>query len=143
MCKYRDTLTCFSLVRANLRSVREAERYLIHSIEIVFNSKLIQFNSTLSIVSSYPIAMGRTLLSLSSDLLVFIGFLVITTVYPLWNDITGRKGKHTKASYIFATGRVSMVPMMFSIARGVLSVRALLGKAPFLHSRLIKSLLIS
>lgn len=77
--------------------------------------------------------MGRTFLSFSSDLLVFIAFMAITTVYPLWNDITGRKGKHTKASYIFATGRVSIVPMMFSIARGVLSVRALLGKLPFLH----------
>lgn len=72
--------------------------------------------------------MSRTLLSLCGDLVVFIGFLAITTIYPLWNDITGRKGEHTKASYIFATGRVSMVPMMFSIARGCLSVRTLLGK---------------
>lgn len=72
--------------------------------------------------------MSRTLLSLCGNLVVFIGFLAITTIYPLWNDITGRKGEHTKASYIFATGRVSMVPMMFSIARGCLSVRTLLGK---------------
>lgn len=72
--------------------------------------------------------MGRTLLSLSSDSVIFIGFLIITTIYPLWNDIAGRKGKHTKSSYVFATGRVSMVPMMFSIARGCLSVRTLLGK---------------
>lgn len=72
--------------------------------------------------------MGRTLLSLCGDLVIFIGFLILTTVYPLWNDITGRKGKHTKSSYVFATGRVSMVPMMFSIARGCLSVRSLLGK---------------
>lgn len=72
--------------------------------------------------------MNRTLLSLSGDSIVFVGFLAITTIYPLWNDISGRKGKHTKATYIFATGRVSMVPMMFSIARGTLSVRSLLGK---------------
>lgn len=72
--------------------------------------------------------MERSILSLCSDSVAFVGFLAITTVYPLWNDIVGREGKHTKASYIFATGRVSMVPMMFSIARGTLSVRAILGE---------------
>lgn len=83
----------------------------------------------------FPAAMDRMPLSVCGDVAMFIGFLAITTIYPLWNDITGRKGKLTKASYIFATGRVSMLPMMFSIARGVLSVRSLLGKTnPSTHS---------
>lgn len=75
--------------------------------------------------------MDRSFLSVCGDSVVFVGFLAMTTVYPLWNDIAGRKGEHTKASYIFATGRVSMLPMMFSIARGTLSVRSILGKAIF------------
>lgn len=70
---------------------------------------------------------SRSFLSLSSEYIVFILFLILTTIYPLWGDISGRKEAQSKSSYIFATGRVSMIPMMFSIARGALSVRALLG----------------
>lgn len=40
----------------------------------------------------------------------------------------GREGERTKANYAFGSGRVSMLPMMFSIARGILGVRAILGE---------------
>lgn len=68
----------------------------------------------------------RPVWSLTSDYLAFIIFIAITTVYPLWRD--GRKKDKSKEAYVFASGSVSMLPMMFSIARGVMSVRALLGK---------------
>lgn len=62
------------------------------------------------------------------DYVVFTVFLIGSTVYPLWMDIAGRNGKSTKANYVFAAGRVSILPMMLSIARGTLGVRAFLGK---------------
>lgn len=71
--------------------------------------------------------MTRTFISVFNDFAIFIVFLTITTLYPLWGDITGRREKHTKANYVFASGHVSIISMMFSIARGTLSVRALLG----------------
>lgn len=60
--------------------------------------------------------------------MVFAIFLICSTIYPIWSDIAGRKGQSTKANYVFATGRVSMLPMMLSIARGTLGVRSFIGK---------------
>lgn len=71
--------------------------------------------------------MSKQFSSLIWDFVVFAIFLIGSTVYPLWMDISGRKGESTKANYVFATGRVTMLPMMLSIARGTLGVRAFLG----------------
>lgn len=72
--------------------------------------------------------MSKQFSALIWDYLVFAVFLICSTIYPIWSDITGRKGQSTKANYVFATGRVAMLPMMLSIARGTLGVRAFLGK---------------
>ncbi|CAG5078092.1 Similar to SLC5A5: Sodium/iodide cotransporter (Homo sapiens) [Cotesia congregata] len=60
------------------------------------------------------------------DYLVFITVIVISFVVPLWGKFRAKK-KETKASYVFATGSVSMGAMMLSIARGTLGVRSFLG----------------
>lgn len=62
---------------------------------------------------------------------MFALFIIGSTLYPLWNDIRGRKEKQTKANYVFATGRVSMFAIMLSIARGSLGVRAFIGMTVF------------
>lgn len=90
------------------------------------NCKLIVYTHFIILV--FIVATSRALESTLSDIAMFIAFLAITIIYPLWGDISGREEKQNKASYIFATGRVAMVPMMLSIARGTLSVRAILGK---------------
>ncbi|XP_015173278.1 PREDICTED: sodium-coupled monocarboxylate transporter 2 [Polistes dominula] len=64
--------------------------------------------------------------SMIVDYLVFIAFIVISFVLPLWGKFR-RKTKETKAEYVFATGHVSMGAMMLSIARGTLGVRSFLG----------------
>lgn len=132
-CECRAMSQCvrvpLSPQQINCRRARESNRYWYWlPAFIAWNSNFPNYSH------KFFAGMGRSLLSLCGDATVFVGFLAITTIYPLWNDIAGRKGKHTKASYIFATGRVSMVPMMFSIARGTLSVRAILGKTnPTIH----------
>lgn len=88
----------------------------------------IKYYMTHTYVSISFLDMSRGLLSIFCDYAIFFIFLILTTIYPLWNDMLGREGKRTKANYVFATGRVSMLPMMFSIARGILGVRALLGE---------------
>lgn len=64
--------------------------------------------------------------SMIVDYLVFIAFIVVSFVLPLWGKFR-RKTKETKADYVFATGHVSMGAMMLSIARGTLGVRSFLG----------------
>lgn len=68
------------------------------------------------------------------DYLVFIGFIVISFVIPLWGNFKTKK-KETKANYVFATGSVSMGAMMLSIARGTLGVRSFLGYPSELYYR--------
>lgn len=68
------------------------------------------------------------------DYLVFIGFIVISFVIPLWGNFRTKK-KETKANYVFATGSVSMGAMMLSIARGTLGVRSFLGYPSELYYR--------
>lgn len=69
------------------------------------------------------------------DYLVFVLFIVGSTIYPLWDDLRGRKESQTKASYVFATGRVSVFAIMLSIARGSLGVRAFIGYPSELYYR--------
>lgn len=71
--------------------------------------------------------MSKQFSSLIWDYVVFAILLSGSIIYPIWKDISGRKGKRTKANYVFAVGRVSMLPMMLSIARGTLGVRTFLG----------------
>lgn len=72
------------------------------------------------------------MLSIICDYLIFFGFLVGSTLFPLWGGLMKKKKQtdqaDTKANYVFATGQVSIFAMMLSIARGTLGVRAFLGK---------------
>lgn len=70
------------------------------------------------------LTMGTS--SLIVDYLVFVAFIAVSFVIPLWGRFRARK-KETKADYVFATGTVSMGAMMLSIARGTLGVRSFLG----------------
>lgn len=73
--------------------------------------------------------MARDLSTLIWDYVVFILFLVISSVVPLWGQIFNRKNKQqrSKADYVFAAGKVTIFAMMMSIARGTLGVRSFLG----------------
>lgn len=66
------------------------------------------------------------------DYLIFFGFLIGSTLFPLWGSLMRKKKENdqaeTKANYVFATGQVGIFAMMLSIARGTLGVRAFLGK---------------
>lgn len=63
-----------------------------------------------------------------ADVVIFVVFLLASTIIPLWSGIFGKKKDKSKADYVFATGSVSMLAMMMSIARGTLGVRVFLGK---------------
>ncbi|XP_063989172.1 sodium-coupled monocarboxylate transporter 1 [Diachasmimorpha longicaudata] len=68
------------------------------------------------------------------DYLVFIAVIIASFIIPLWGRFRAKK-KETKASYVFATGSVSMGAMMLSIARGTLGVRSFLGYPSELYYR--------
>ncbi|KAG7190672.1 hypothetical protein KM043_006750 [Ampulex compressa] len=72
--------------------------------------------------------------SMVIDYLVFVGFILISFIVPLWG-VFKRDQKETKADYVFATGSVSMCAMMLSIARGTLGVRSFLGYPSELYYR--------
>ncbi|XP_011629551.1 sodium-coupled monocarboxylate transporter 2 [Pogonomyrmex barbatus] len=78
--------------------------------------------------------MTTHITSMVIDYLVFIGFIVVSFVIPLWGNFKTKK-KETKATYVFATGSVSMGAMMLSIARGTLGVRSFLGYPSELYYR--------
>jgi solute carrier family 5 (sodium-coupled monocarboxylate transporter), member 8/12 len=73
--------------------------------------------------------MAKDIKSLIADYIVFIIIVIVTSVIPLWSRFFGKKKTRTKADYVFATGAVSLVSMMLSIARGTLGVRSFLGKS--------------
>ncbi|KAF7993765.1 hypothetical protein HCN44_010360 [Aphidius gifuensis] len=68
------------------------------------------------------------------DYLVFIAAIIASFIVPLWGKFRTKR-KETKASYVFATGSVSMGAMMLSIARGTLGVRSFLGFPSELYYR--------
>lgn len=72
--------------------------------------------------------MAKELHTLGWDYLMFVIFILITVFAPLWKRIFGKKKERSKADYVFATGGVSIVAIMLSIARGTLGVRTVLGK---------------
>ncbi|KAF5276249.1 hypothetical protein FQA39_LY06598 [Lamprigera yunnana] len=60
------------------------------------------------------------------DYLVFVVFVIATTFVAVYSRFVEGKEK-TKADFVFAAGKVSMLAMMLSIARGTLGVRSFLG----------------
>uniref|UniRef100_A0A6M2E320 Putative solute symporter family n=1 Tax=Xenopsylla cheopis TaxID=163159 RepID=A0A6M2E320_XENCH len=66
--------------------------------------------------------------SLVYDYLVFVIFILLSSLIPLWSKLKAPNKSSTKADYVFAAGAsVSMSAMMLSIARGTLGVRSFLG----------------
>ncbi|XP_017105011.1 sodium-coupled monocarboxylate transporter 2 [Drosophila bipectinata] len=79
--------------------------------------------------------MAKDLSTLGWDYLMFVLFIAITVLGPLWKRIFGKKKERSKADYVFATGGVSIVAVMISIARGTLGVRSVLGYPSELYYR--------
>ncbi|KAM7364289.1 sodium-coupled monocarboxylate transporter 1 isoform 2-T14 [Cochliomyia hominivorax] len=71
--------------------------------------------------------MAKELRTLGWDYLMFVLFIAFTVFTPLWKRLFGKKKQHSKADYVFATGGVSIIAVMISIARGTLGVRTVLG----------------
>ncbi|XP_017477813.1 PREDICTED: sodium-coupled monocarboxylate transporter 1 [Rhagoletis zephyria] len=71
--------------------------------------------------------MAKQLRTLGWDYFMFVAFVLITVFGPLWKRIFGKKKQRSKADYVFATGGISIVAIMLSIARGTLGVRTVLG----------------
>ncbi|XP_053947282.1 sodium-coupled monocarboxylate transporter 1 [Anastrepha ludens] len=71
--------------------------------------------------------MAKELHTLGWDYFMFVLFILITVFGPLWKRIFGKKKERSKADYVFATGGISIVAIMLSIARGTLGVRTVLG----------------
>lgn len=72
--------------------------------------------------------MAKDLSTLGWDYFMFVAFIALTVLGPLWTRIFGKTKQRSKADYVFATGGVSLVAVMISIARGTLGVRSVLGK---------------
>ncbi|KAH8382196.1 hypothetical protein KR009_002237 [Drosophila setifemur] len=79
--------------------------------------------------------MAKDLSTMGWDYLMFVLFIAITVLGPLWTRIFGKKKERSKADYVFATGGVSIVAVMISIARGTLGVRSVLGYPSELYYR--------
>lgn len=76
------------------------------------------------------------------DYIVFVLFILLSTLLPFWSRIYGylkskcglgqttttQNGGGKKADFVFATGSVSLLAIMLSIARGTLGIRSVLGK---------------
>lgn len=71
--------------------------------------------------------MAKDYSTLGWDYAMFVAFIAFSTVAPLWSRLRGKKKAGGKADYVFATGSVSVLAMMLSIARGTLGIRAVLG----------------
>uniref|UniRef100_A0A1A9ZG69 Uncharacterized protein n=1 Tax=Glossina pallidipes TaxID=7398 RepID=A0A1A9ZG69_GLOPL len=71
--------------------------------------------------------MAKELHSLGWDYLMFALFVAFTVFTPLWKRLFGKAKQRSKADYVFATGGVSLIAVMISIARGTLGVRTVLG----------------
>lgn len=81
----------------------------------------------------YSFKMAKELRTLGWDYLMFVLFIAFTVFTPLWKRLFGKKKQHSKADYVFATGGVSIIAVMISIARGTLGVRTVLGKFYFYY----------
>lgn len=85
--------------------------------------------------------MAREFNTLLWDYIVFVFFILLSTLLPFWSRIYGyikrkccggarttEKSGGKKADFVFATGSVSLLAIMLSIARGTLGIRSVLGK---------------
>ena len=72
--------------------------------------------------------MAKELRSLGWEYLMFALFVAFTVFTPLWKRLFGKPKQRSKADYVFATGGISIIAIMLSIARGTLGVRTVLGK---------------
>lgn len=86
--------------------------------------------------------MAKDFKTLLWDYIVFVLFILLSTLLPFWSRIygylksKGGGGQTTKtqndggkkADFVFATGSVSLLAIMLSIARGTLGIRSVLGK---------------
>ncbi|XP_023177962.1 sodium-coupled monocarboxylate transporter 2 [Drosophila hydei] len=79
--------------------------------------------------------MAKDLSTLGWDYFMFAAFIALTVLGPLWTRIFGKSKQRSKADYVFATGGVSLVAVMISIARGTLGVRSVLGYPSELYYR--------
>lgn len=84
----------------------------------------------------FQIFVKKMVFNIICDYLIFFGFLVGSTLFPLWGSLIRKKKptdqSETKANYVFASGQVGIFAMMLSIARGTLGVRAFLGEFLFI-----------
>lgn len=73
--------------------------------------------------------MAKDYSTLGWDYVMFAAFIIFSTLVPLWGRLFTKKKKtaQSKADYVFATGSVSLIAMMLSIARGTLGIRSVLG----------------
>lgn len=71
--------------------------------------------------------MAKDLSTLGWDYVVFVAFVLFSTITPLWTRIFGQTQQKTKKDYVFATGGVSLIAVMLSLGRGTLGVRSVLG----------------
>ncbi|EDV91354.1 sodium-coupled monocarboxylate transporter 1 [Drosophila grimshawi] len=79
--------------------------------------------------------MAKDLRTLGWDYFMFTAFIALTVLGPLWKRIFGKTKQRSKADYVFATGSVSLIAVMISIARGILGVRSVLGYSSELYYR--------
>lgn len=86
------------------------------------------FNSSSSSSHRNNSKMAKDLSTLGWDYFMFAAFIALTVLGPLWTRLFGKTKQRSKADYVFATGGVSIVAVMISIARGTLGVRSVLGK---------------
>lgn len=56
------------------------------------------------------------MISIICDYLIFFGFLIGSTLFPLWGNIMKKKKQNdqadTKANYVFASGQVGIFAMV-------------------------------
>lgn len=77
--------------------------------------------------NKYTINMSIGASKMITDYIVFIIFIFLSTICPIWHDRHTKTESSTKQNYVFAKGRVSMFAVMLSIARGMCGVQGFIG----------------
>lgn len=106
-----------NLIKCNISDVAKNVHYLFLSLVLQTCSSNLKFNT-----------MAKDLSTLGWDYAMFVLFIAFTVFTPLWKRLFGKQKARSKADYVFATGGVSILAVMISIARGTLGVRTVLGK---------------
>lgn len=118
-------------VLASLRMTHKLFTLFLHSVCCE------RFSPRFFFLFNFVLQMSKAFKDLIWDYIVFIILVIVTSVVPLWGRFFGKKKTRTKADYVFATGAVSVVSMMLSIARGTLGVRSFLGEEKILSVSLL------